>query len=194
VAEPRPTSHSNTRPTTRVDADTASQNAKRPAQPNPFQFTLVCTRRVVPAIVAPGATTGAFWETTSPVIVAPLRSTTGPLKTTTSPATRPEMVTGASKAVSDPLTVPSTVDEPWKTTRSPTCWPRGTSAGPDKTTNASPPPWTSCAHAGVARPSRDRDNSTTVSNRRISTPVLTHRCGWSRSRRGAARPEGGGAT
>jgi hypothetical protein len=52
-------------------------------------------------MVAPEATTGAFWETTSPVTTAPER-TTRPLNTTRSPLTSPAMVTGASKAVSDP--------------------------------------------------------------------------------------------
>ena len=92
--------------------DTASHHTRRPAQPNPSQLTLVCTRRVVPPMVAPDATIGSSWDTTSPVTFAPLASSTRPLKTTTSPFTRPEMVTGASKAVSDPFTVPSTVDEP----------------------------------------------------------------------------------
>src|SRR5512132_4161549 len=148
---PRPTSHTSTSPTTRVDTETASHQASRPAQPNPSQLVLVCTRLVVPPMVAPEATTGACWETTSPVTLAPLRSTTRPLNTTTSPLTRPEMVTGASKAVRDPLTVPSTVAEPWNTTRSPTVWPSGTSARPDRTTNASVVS-VACAHAGAARP------------------------------------------
>src|SRR4029078_11305463 len=82
------------------------------AQPKPAQLTWVCTRLVVPPIVAPEATIGSFWEITSPVTSAPLASSTRPRKTTTSPVTLPEMVTGASKAVSDPSTVPSTVDDP----------------------------------------------------------------------------------
>src|SRR5215216_3686665 len=134
---PRPASHTSTSPTTSVEIDTASHQASLPAQPNPSQLVLVCTRLVVPPMVAPEATTGACWETTSPVTLAPERSTTRPLNTTTSPLTRPEMVTGASKAVSDPFTVPSTVAEPWKTTRSPTVWPSGTWARPDRTTKAS---------------------------------------------------------
>ena len=105
-AAPRPASHTRTSPTTRVETETASHQANRPAQPNPSQL-VVCTRLVVPPIVAPEATTGACWETTSPVTLAPLRSITRPLNTTTSPLTRPEMVTGASKAVRDPSTVPS---------------------------------------------------------------------------------------
>src|SRR5215203_6404927 len=108
-AAPRPTSHTSTSPTTRVETETASHQASLPAQPNPSQLVLVCTRLVVPPIVAPDATTGACWETTSPVTLAPLCSSTRPLNTTTSPLTRPEMVTGASKAVRDPSTVPSTV-------------------------------------------------------------------------------------
>jgi hypothetical protein len=72
-------------------------------------------------MVAPEATTGSCWETTSPATLAPLPNSTRPLNTTTSPLTRPEMVTGASKAVRDPSTVPSTVEAPWNTTRSPTC-------------------------------------------------------------------------
>ena len=59
-AVPRPISHSSTSPTTRVDTDTASHQASRPTQPNPFQSTLVCTRRVSPPMVAPDATTGAL--------------------------------------------------------------------------------------------------------------------------------------
>ena len=89
-------------------------------------YSLVWIRRVSPPIVAPDATTGSRWDTTSPVTVAPSRSSTRPLKTTTSPFTWPEMVTGASGAVSDPSTLPSTAEEPWKTTRSPTCSPSGT--------------------------------------------------------------------
>src|SRR4029453_14346253 len=146
---PRPANHTSTSPTTKVDTDTASHQASRLAQPNPFQLTLVCTRRVSPPTVAPDATTGACLEYTSPVTTAPERSTIRPLNTTTSPLTRPEMVTGASKAVSDPSTVPSTVEEPWTTTRSPTVCPSGTSARPDRTTNASGP-WASWAQAGVA--------------------------------------------
>jgi hypothetical protein len=141
-AAPRPASHTSTSPTTRVETETASHQASRPTQPNPFQLTLVSTRRVCPPMVAPGATTGLLWETTSPVTVPPERRTTWPLNTTTSPLTRPETVTGASKAVSDPSTVPSTVEEPWNTTRSPTVWPWGTSARPERTTNASGP-WAS---------------------------------------------------
>src|SRR5918992_201630 len=109
LAAPRPTSHSSTSPTTRVDTETASHQPRRPTQPNPSQFVLVWSRLVVPPMVAPDATTGSCWETTSPVTLAPERSSTRPLNTTTSPLTRPEMVTGASKAVRDPSTVPSTV-------------------------------------------------------------------------------------
>src|SRR5919106_180730 len=134
---PRPASQMSTSPMTRVDTETASHQANLPAQPKPSQLVLVCRRLLVPPMVAPEATTGALWETTSPVTLAPLRSSTRPLNTTTSPLTRPEMVTGASKAVKDPSTVPSTVAEPWKTTRSPTVWPSGTSARPDRTTNSS---------------------------------------------------------
>src|SRR5512132_4189975 len=161
-AAPRPASHTNTSPTTKVDTDTASH----PTQPNPSQLTLVCTRRVSPPMVAPDATTGACWETTSPVTTAPERSTTRPLNTTTSPLTRPEMMTGASKAVSDPSTMPSTVAEPWNTTRSPTVCPSGTSARPERTTNASGP-WASWAQAGVASASRARMSSPTIIDRRI---------------------------
>jgi hypothetical protein len=81
-------------------------------------------------------------------------------------------VTGASKATSDPLTVPSTAEEPWKTTRSPTSSSSGTSARPDKTTKASSA-WSSCAHAGVARLSSPRVNSPTVMDRRI--PIASNR-------------------
>ena len=59
-AAPRPTSHTRTSPTTRVETDTASHQASLPAQPNPSQLVLVCTRLVVPPIVAPEATTGAL--------------------------------------------------------------------------------------------------------------------------------------
>jgi hypothetical protein len=76
LAAPRPTSHTSTSPTTRVDADTASHQPKRPTQPKPFQLVLVCRRLVVPLIVAPDATTGLLWETTSPVTLAPLCSST----------------------------------------------------------------------------------------------------------------------
>src|SRR5829696_8041697 len=137
LAAPRPTSHTRTSPTTRVETETASHQASLPAQPNPSQLVLVCRRLLVPPMVAPEATTGACWETTSPVTLAPLCSSTRPLNTVTSPLTRPEMVTGASKAVRDPSTVPSTAADPWNTTRSPTCWLWGTSARPDRTTNAS---------------------------------------------------------
>ena len=81
------------------------------------------------------------------------------------------MVTGASKAVSDPLTVPSTVAEPWKTTRSPTVWPLGTSARPERTTNASVV-WASCAHAGAAKPSMRRNKSPITIDRRM--PITSH--------------------
>src|SRR5215218_754544 len=167
---PRPTSHTSTSPTTSVETETASHQASRPAQPNPSHRTLVCTRRRSPPIVAPDATTGACWETTSPVTLAPERSSSRPLNTTTSPLTRPEMVTGASKAVRDPSTVPSTVEEPWKTTRSPTVWPLGTSARPDRTTNASVV-WASCAHAGAASPSKRRAKSPITIDRR--TPITS---------------------
>src|SRR4029453_9127541 len=149
-------------------------------QPNPFQLTLVCTRRVSPPTVAPDATTGACWETTSPVTTAPERSTIRPLNTTTSPLTRPEMVTGASKAVSDPSTVPSTVEEPWTTTRSPTVCPSGTSARPDRTTNASGP-WASWAQAGVATASRARISSPTIIDRRI--PIASNAASLSKLHR-----------
>jgi hypothetical protein len=75
---PRPASHTSTSPTTRVDTDTASHQANLPVQPNPSQFMLVCTRQclVVPPMIAPEATTGACWDTTSPVTLAPLASST----------------------------------------------------------------------------------------------------------------------
>src|SRR5215211_237069 len=171
-AAPRPTSHTRTSPTTRVDTETASHQASLPAQPNPSQLVLVWTRLVVPPMVAPEATTGACWETTSPVTLAPLWSSTRPLNTTTSPLTRPEMVTGASKAVRDPSTVPSTVAEPWNTTRSPTVWPWGTSARPERTTNASVV-WAAWAHAGAANPSiRTMSTVTTIALRIPITPML----------------------
>src|SRR5215217_4810917 len=174
-AAPRPTSQMSSSPTTRVDTDTASHQASLPAQPNPSQLVLVCRRLLVPPMVAPEATTGALCETTSPVTLAPERSSTRPLNTTTSPLTRPEMVTGASKAVRDPFTVPSTVEEPWNTTRSPTCWPWGTSARPDRTTNASVV-WAAWAHAGAASPSMRRMNSpATIDRRTPITPTLSVR-------------------
>jgi hypothetical protein len=112
LVAPRPVSHSRASPINRVEIDTASHHASALAQPKPAQLMSVCTRRVVPPTLAPDATIGSFWETTSPVTFAPLASATRPRKTTTSPFTVPEMATGASKAVSDPFTVPSTVDEP----------------------------------------------------------------------------------
>jgi hypothetical protein len=112
LVAPRPIIHNSASPISRVEMDTASHHAKRPAKPKPSQLTLVCTRRVVPPMVAPDATIGSCRDTTSPVTFAPVASSTRPLKTTTSPLTLPEMVTGASKAVSDPFTVPSTADEP----------------------------------------------------------------------------------
>src|SRR5215211_646721 len=170
-AAPRPTSHTSTSPTTSVEIDTASHQANLPAQPKPSQLVLVCTRLVVAVFFTTEATTGSFWETTSPVTLAPLASTTRPLKTTTSPLTRPAMVTGASKAVSDPFTVPSTVEEPWNTTRSPTVWPSGTSARPERTTNASVV-WAAWAHAGAASPSmRTRKTPITIDRR---TPITSN--------------------
>src|SRR5215211_8914888 len=170
-AAPRPTSHTRTSPTTRVETETASHQANLPAQPNPSQLVLVCTRLVVPPIVAPDATTGSSWETTSPVTLAPLRNSTRPLNTITSPLTRPEMVTGASKAVSDPSTVPSTVAEPWNTTRSPTVWPSGTSARPDRATNASGPwaPWAQTGGASASTTRVSRVRSPTTMDRRMPT-------------------------
>src|SRR5215211_7559482 len=191
-AAPRPASHTRTSPTTRVEIETASHQASLPAQPNPFQLVLVCRRLVVPPMVAPEATTGACWETTSPVTLAPERSSTRPLKATTSPLTRPEMVTGASKAVSDPSTVPATSAEPWKTTRSPTCWPSGTSARPERTTNASVV-WAACAHAGVVSPSTRRMNSPTIIDRRM--PITSNAvspspwAGWSTRHKRHDRPD-----
>src|SRR4029453_18991312 len=115
-----PASHSSSTPTKNVETEMASHQTRRQTQPNPSQSKLVWIRRVSPLIVAPDSTTGSSCEMTSPVTVAPPRSVTLPLKTMTSPLTRPEMVTGASNAGSDPLTVASTVDDPWNTTRSPT--------------------------------------------------------------------------
>src|SRR5215203_6712556 len=173
-AAPRPTSHTRTSPTTRVETETASHQASLPAQPNPSQLVLVCSRLVVPPILAPEATTGACWETTSPVTLAPLANSTRPLNATTSPLTRPEMTTGASKAVRDPSTVPSTLAKPWNTTRSPTVWPSGTSARPDRTTNASVV-WAAWAQAGAANPSMRRTKSPTTIDRR--TPITSNASG-----------------
>jgi hypothetical protein len=41
---PRPVSHTSTSPMTRVEIETASHQASLPAQPNPSQLVLVCSR------------------------------------------------------------------------------------------------------------------------------------------------------
>src|SRR5262245_15654899 len=160
VVAPRPASHTSSSPMTSVDTEIASHSASRPIQPNPFQSNRVWMRRVSPPMVAPGATTGASRVTTSPLMLALSRSSTRPLNTFTSPLTWPEIVTGPSKTVTEPLTVPATVADPWNTTRSLTSSSAGTSARPDRTTNASGSRCRSaCAHAAVAGTSASRSSS-----------------------------------
>ena len=158
--------------TPRRPATTASW----PAQPNPSHWCWSAPAGRPADRGARGHHRG-LRETTSPVTLAPLHSSTRPLNTTDVPSTRPEMVTGASKAVSDPLTVPSTVDRAVKHDQVTDLLTLGAHRDPAGEDDERPR-WSGRlqAHAGAARPSmrgaKKFDNQPSAGARQ-SPPMLS---------------------
>ncbi len=110
------------------------------------------TDRCSPVTVAPGSTVGSLCVTRLPPIVAPERTTTSPLKTTTSLRTSPAISTGPLNTTSDSRTVPSMIAGPSKITAAPAVSPSATRRLPCSTiwSSSSDPLPAVCAVAGAA--------------------------------------------